>query len=265
MIEFKPDEYARITQFIQNVFNYYNGKINTVNYPARLIVDWAERRTDSRAGTTSNPDIVYIYPSVMARYVENAFQFYYIVITTIIHELYHVDQELDYMRIAFDDDYRTFIENATEFQALTYTFSHLHEINENFGLAIQYDRDIISKTLLRYSGSWYYRITYVTHILNILGEIYYDHEDCVKILSQVKYILTHKNKNLIVRIDNEEFPIMINGSLAPISIINDFFYNRYFAKRFRNVTLYTEWDDYNYYLDLEDLETKNLMIKVIDK
>ena len=70
-------------QFIERVFNYYNGRINTFN-KAILKIEWVI--TPSRIiGQTRNPNIVTIYPLVVYYIAQNDFMMKYLLIESVIH------------------------------------------------------------------------------------------------------------------------------------------------------------------------------------
>ena len=99
--------YKVTEDFIFKVFNYYNGRINAFNTPAVLSINWVNYGTI--AGSTRLPNIVEIKPMVVLSYILNKNQnlnyFYYYLLETIIHALFHVDQIIDYRRVRMDSKY----------------------------------------------------------------------------------------------------------------------------------------------------------------
>ena len=106
-----------LTDFIVKAFNYYNGKINQVNYPARLEIQWANLHGSYQAAYTSLPNKLCINAQLIFNYYENNIaQIYYEILESIIHELHHMDQIIDYSRVKYDIDYVNYIECAVETQ-----------------------------------------------------------------------------------------------------------------------------------------------------
>lgn len=156
--------------YIQMLFRYYNGRINILN-KAVLHIDYAMIMSSESLGTTTNPNIVTIYVGIIRRFASDAFEFYYMICETIIHELFHCDQDIDFTRMKYDERYRDMIEFAVEQQTTLYIATHLNEIAE-FGLAIDpgYTRfrlDWCNK--LPYSP--YHRKFYVDQILFTFTEM----------------------------------------------------------------------------------------------
>ena len=120
--------------YIQMVFKYYNGRINILN-KAVLHIDYAMIMSSDCLGTTTNPNIVTIYVGIIKRFASNAFEFYYMIYETIIHELFHCDQCIDFARVKCDQRYNDMIEFAVEQQTSLYIATHLNEAVE-FGLKI---------------------------------------------------------------------------------------------------------------------------------
>ena len=90
-----------INEFIIQVFTYYNGVINKVNYPALLQIEWIDRKDIRSIGISTSPCVVRIYPAVLLRELKtagmlNEYQIKYDLLETIIHELFHTDQVLYY-------------------------------------------------------------------------------------------------------------------------------------------------------------------------
>lgn len=51
--------------FINKVFYYYNGRINTFNNKLMLFIDWCEFRATNNGARYRHPNIVSVYPAVI--------------------------------------------------------------------------------------------------------------------------------------------------------------------------------------------------------
>ena len=51
-------------KFIVDVFNYFNGRVNTFQ-KARLFINWCNMMNTPNGGITTNPNCVTIYPNVI--------------------------------------------------------------------------------------------------------------------------------------------------------------------------------------------------------
>ena len=62
---------------ITKIFNYFNGRVNRFNSNARLEIEWGELYLQTAGAISRNPNIVIIYPKVIARYVDDIYWFWY--------------------------------------------------------------------------------------------------------------------------------------------------------------------------------------------
>lgn len=87
-----------INDFIIKVFNYYNGKINIINNKAILNINWKQSKESITMGDCTIPNVITIYPvCIMCDYNDNELKM--MIVETIVHELHHADQLLDYRLI----------------------------------------------------------------------------------------------------------------------------------------------------------------------
>ena len=249
--------------FINRVFVYYNRRINII-IPAKLIIDWVNNGTI--AGTSSNPNIVYIYPTVALNNSDNnIFTFYYLLLETIIHELFHIDQKIDYFRLKFDKKYQQEIESAVETQTALYIMGHRIEILEQFGMDITITQDHYEKIIYA-NGSKYYRKTYLLHVLNILSEILaYAHKFEEKSLVYIAESIYNKNGVIIICINGNELKLQDYNNLVDIDTVNNFFYNNYFYGNYRvftKVDINIEKTQPFIYINIE-AKIRNIMVERI--
>lgn len=99
-------------EFIQKVFNFYNGKINK-SVRAVLKINWA-MPDEELWGTTLSSGIVMIYPVAIILSSANEEVLRYVLYETVIHELSHIDQIVDYNRYVVDDEYKASVEACVE-------------------------------------------------------------------------------------------------------------------------------------------------------
>lgn len=227
-------------KFIRKVFNYYNGIINRF-CKARLIVNWSMRCNSPNGATTSNPNIVTVFPLVMNRFVNNEFQFYYVIFESIIHELYHIDQCIDFIRMTVDHLYKDQIESAVEIQTKIFMASHRKEILENFGLDISsitndyYRERIKGYDIYNYP---YKRKRIIDHWFYVLREVIHNADDLLNLYNNVLEGIVNFNTKLSIEINNNKFIIFDsndnNQFISDINEFNCFMYFNYFYYTYRN-------------------------------
>ena len=168
-------DFKYIETFIRKVFNYYNGRINVINYPAILHVEWANLYGKTIAGHSYLPNNVVIYPMIIARYYQaNTPQFYSHIIETVIHELYHMDQIIDYNLTRYSEQYVDQIERAVETQTALYMLQNQQEIAENFGIYIDEDdiRFLLSSAQYAYTSYVpYRRKRYQDQLISLISDV----------------------------------------------------------------------------------------------
>ena len=257
-----------VEYFIHKVFDFYNGKINICT-PAVLYIEWAELRTSSNGGTTVNPNVVTIYPCVIERYATSRFHFFYLILETIIHELFHVDQIIDYLRIVYDDEYAKYIEYAVETQTALYIVNHRNEICEEFGIDNLTNTDYYRGLITRYSmGYTYHRKDYTTHLLCILKEML----TCSRLFNLdylfefIRHNLNTLSGTICIIINDSRFVIQVDNKIATVEDINSFFYNNYFYGNYRDYSsakydiTYTEDDSVDISIEVK-ADIRNIMCK----
>lgn len=244
-----------IDKFIKEVFNYYNGRINTFN-KATLIIDWAYRGGSRTLGVSKNPNIVVMYPSAIMECFRG-YEKYYIT-ETIIHELLHIDQIIDYIRYSCDETYKDSIEQAVELQTAIYIESNRHEISLICRGEMP-DEVIRHLGYVRYAA--YHRKRLVDHLNSMILEL-----SNISI-SRTREIYNDLYDGLVIRPDKYTIAVIINGDrfiinnrgiIASLEEINKFF-NQYFMidARITNDVHYSHIEDKDGYVDY------NIFINVI--
>jgi hypothetical protein len=210
-----------INDFIIKVFNYYNGKINIFN-KAILNINWANLTECIDAGYSKPPNIVVINPLVIARFNNDIIDLKISILRTMIHELYHTDQIIDYNLYNSDLDYCNYIEYSCELETILYIASHILEINNIFNLDMIYDSDKYAKIIshCHIPGVKYKRRRYNDHILACIDNICnFDKE--TKILLQQDILNAFTNsKSIILEINNSIIFISFRGELMHIDQFN---------------------------------------------
>ena len=217
-----------IEDLIINVFNYFNGKINLFQR-ARLIINWCERPNDPRGGLTTNPNCVTIFPATICRYSGNITNIKINIILIIIHELYHVDQCINFQRLEVDTEYRRVIESTVEVQSMTYLYNHFNEINNLFGVNMTLKETALNELIPVYTtGNLYHRQRYLDHLLSLISDMF-SHQYYVEnnIESLVAQYYNVYNTTIDIEINDVLFIVKENDYLANVNYLNDFFYENY--------------------------------------
>ena len=162
-----------INDFITEVFSTFNGIVNPINI-AELDINWADLINTNAGGYSKTPNIVIINAAVILRfndYDEECVKS--CIVETVIHELFHCDQIIDYRRYGSDADYTNYIEHAC--QVMTYLFMSTNTgfVNRLLGFDINPE---IYKDCLKYwqaPGVYYNRRTYVDHVFMCLSQLAY--------------------------------------------------------------------------------------------
>lgn len=224
--------------FIYKVFQYYNGRINTCNL-ARLEINWVGLYDRAEAGLSRNPNLVIINPHVVARYTDDEFTFYFVILETIIHELYHQDQMIDYIKMASDPNYVTLIESAVEIQTNIYIANHINEILYNFGIdASRYGLEIYRENISLFEYGYHYkRRTWFDHILIALREVIYYFDTFTDVSDDLKKILDTGVGDFKISINGIFMDICKNGIWVNIQTLNDFLYETFFSHTVRTIAV----------------------------
>jgi Fic family protein len=167
--------------------------------------------------------------------------FLWIPIETIIHELYHTDQIISYTMLDMygndDASYRAAMESATEIQTLLYIANNLPEIQSKFKIKVDMSDDYVNSNLAVYEQFRfpYHRRRFEDHLFMLIDACVRDSkENRIKILNTIRYCICYK-KSITVTINGDTLPVQIAPAsptekpyIAPISTVNDFFYDHIF-------------------------------------
>lgn len=252
----------RVEEFANNVFNYYNGRINVFNYPATMEIEWAELWDRDTGGIYLDPNRIILHPNVIKRYYHDEYAFYYNILISIIHELHHVDQEIYCIKMMNDREYYDYIERSVETESYLWVANHQTEIEQNFGF-----RDVISynqyDNVIKHfeTGRMYKRRNYFTHCLIILKSILYTEQH------ELLDVFTAVFKNPISRIDiifNNETTICLKDGLncCPVAQLNSIFRYYIFDYLLRSVKTNYKIKDNNLIIKFDAIG-RNIMCKFI--
>lgn len=246
--------------FATKVFNYYNGRINTCNI-ARAEMNWLNMAGKNEAGISRNPNLVILYPSVIARYTDDYFQFCFVLMETIIHELFHQDQMIDYIKMTSDPNYVRLIESAVEIETNLYIANHVNEILYEFGFDIsRYNLNVYRDNVNMFECGFYYkRRTWFDHILIVLREMIYYYDTFMDVRNDLIALLTGKSNidKFRLVIDGNEILIYDRGSWINISALNNFSYENFFKYTSRVISVTYGRDNF---LEIRT-DLKNIMCK----
>ncbi len=222
-----------INTFINNVFNYYNGRINRI-IPSIIEINWCMLENSTNAGVTTTAKIVRIFPMVIARCVRNKNQLKSMLLVTIIHELYHVDQYIVPSRLEYDQEYVKSIEYPVEFMTWCYILNHEYEISQfiDFNFSIKGIMDFVN-TYSSYPYR-YHRTTYIDYLCCVIDDIcrFYDNQFYDYVKSAI-FDGFKSNKDIQIIINDNSIFIKKNNIYEDIKKVQIFLHNNYFANRCR--------------------------------
>lgn len=118
------NSYLKYYAFAQSIFNYLNGKLNTVNKISKLEI--AFENTDKYAYTDNSRVVLFLW-SILVDYTEERF-IKPIIVDVISHELAHLDQIIDGQKYKEDSGYRDMIENQAIMYSSTYIVKNYNDI-----------------------------------------------------------------------------------------------------------------------------------------
>lgn len=249
-----------INDFIIKVFNYYNGKINPIN-KAVLDINWADLAGSSDGGYSRPPNIIVINPLVISRYNENINDLKISIISTIIHELYHTDQVINYQLYAIDSNYNKCIEFSCEMETIIYIIGHQFEINTIFNLNIIFDKVQYNKMISYWHipGVRYQRRYFHEHIFMCIDNMCsFNKEVGMELHKDIKNAIIN-NKSIILKINNKAIFISYKGELMDIDEFNKLI-TPYQCNGIYKTNYEIMYEDGNILITL-DIVSKNIMCK----
>ena len=249
---------TKTENFIRSVFNYYNGRINIFN-KAILCIDWVIKRDDV-AGYSTQPNIVYIFPRTLMIISNNEDVFKFNIIMTVIHELYHTDQDVVYNHIV-DPAYNISIEYPVELMSTYYIMSHIDELEKVFNL-----KNINMPYLKKYANSFtqggylYHREDYITHFTNMLRDIFPRQADNF-INNKLMSIILDPESFIELRFSKYMIMLKEASEYCPLNILNRVFYEEVFQydKRMHNMKYFKDQHDNYHTICINKVDGCNIM------
>lgn len=255
-----------LNKFIIDVFTYYNSRINVFNRPATLYVDWLYKPDSNLCGLNLNPNKVIIYPMLIMHKAEQM-DWKMLLLQTIIHELTHVDQDIDYVRLANDVLYKQQIESACEIETYSYiainSLDICHRFNLNYYLPVETYRELINDYFEM--GYPYKRLTYISHISNIIREMNMTNND-VDLLDTFISALLRPEIDVKIHFFHEgvEFYLKQNQCLMSVQQLNDLFTQYYFKYTWRGTRMVSWFEENTFVLQIHTY-CKNMMYRLSQK
>ena len=246
--------YNEINDFIIKVFNYYNGRINVIN-KAILDINWCNLNMCNAGGFSRLPNIVIINPMVILRFHEyNEYISKVQIIETIIHELYHTDQLINYNLYISDINFNRFIEHSCELETSIYIAGHRQEIYNIFGIDVNIDKNQYNKIInyWYYPGIEYRRRYFYDHVFMCIDNLCGLGADSGSNVYNLICLTIKDQCSVIININGELIPVYTNG--IPMSI-DDF--NKTMIK-YNCTGEYTP----NFDIDIDDNENLLISIKI---
>jgi hypothetical protein len=251
-------------RFINKVFTYYNGKINVINR-AVLDINWANQLMCDAGGYSRLPNVVVINPMIISRFYEEDEHVVKVsIIETIIHELYHTDQLINYHLYTSDINYNQFIEHACQLQTTIYMTGHQQEIYNIFGVDISVDKNKYNE-MIKY---WYYPG------VNYQRRYFHDHLfmyiDNLVGLGEQNGLLVHElilktidaKKDIILNINGEEICAYREGQPVDINHLNSKLI-KYQCTGIYNPKFSLYYGDYDNMIIEIEIQVSNLMCKKV--
>ena len=213
-----------VNNFIHNVFNYYNGKINIFN-KAILIIDWANHYNSNNLANCKAPNKVTIFPMVIKRICNCMYDMMANVVECIIHELYHADQLIDYERVNVTD-YNMSIEYPVEVETNLYIINHMNELYTEFGLDISTDYNIFLNRAMQYDvGYRYIRRDYLSHLLVCFKQALFDINDFRILESYIANIRQNIRGKIFLEINGITYYLYHDGECFNLNDLNEILNN----------------------------------------
>lgn len=256
-------DYNELNDFIIKVFNYYNGRINVIN-KAVLDINWANLMGSSFGGFSRLPNIVSINIMTITRFYDNINYIKFGIIETIIHELHHTDQLINYPLYMSDMNYNKFIEYACEVQTTIYIAGHIQEIHDVFGVNVSVNSNVYDRCMANWDlqGVKYQRRYYHDHIYMCIDEIInLNKEDGMKLYQKINNEINLKN-SMYLSINDDTIKICSDNELIPIEQFNNFIINYMSTGFYYDSTMEVFKNNSIMYIDIKTT-TKEIMCKKI--
>jgi len=204
--------------FTKEVFEYYNGIINTISskYMNLEITNY-----DCNINMNKNifgyckPNTITINLSKLIRFFMCSYDILYDynsklryiniikinILYIIIHELYHVDQIVDYNKYK-DKQYRKYIEDSVEDISKKFIKDNIECIYNTFNIKFNINSKFLQYNYINYK-SYNDKIEYINYLLNYLYHENKDYATILKTAYNISIKLIDKNKEYYIKKDNK--------------------------------------------------------------
>ena len=235
MINYIIDVESRknIEEYINKIFNYYNGRINKV-IPSSINIEWVLNDITTMAITNTSKTIT-IYPMVIANYSSDYNTFKVDIIMAIIHELHHVDQYIEYSQMHYREDFVKSVEIPVEFMTWCYIANHEYEISMLSG-GYMYNANTLNYCINKYSkyNYNYYRIRSVDdYIFLIVDDILRAHANYNSYEFKPAFYECMNKPDVTLSINDNHIVIKSNNAYNNIHDLQNFAYNNYSICKYR--------------------------------
>ena len=257
------EDRKEVEDFIHKVFNYYNGRINRI-IPSFINIEWALYDITTM-GITYTSKTVTIYPMVIAKYSKGNKHFKLNIIMSIIHELYHVNQYIEYSQMHYRKDFENSVEFPVEFMTWCYITNHEYEIATLSG-GCTYNDNTLNSCISIYSAFkyGYYRIRSIDdYIFTVVDDILRSRSDYnANDFKPIFYECINK-QDVSLSINDNNIIVKSNGVYNDIQEIQKFVYNNYSMYKYReNVKgCINEYDDGSIIIQLS-IKSYNYMAEI---
>ena len=231
MVELPLESRQKVNDFITRVFNYYNGRINIFNL-AVLQIEWSLRLDSTNGATARNPNIVTIFPLVTARYSDDIYWFYHNLIISIIHELFHTDQVVCYVRM-YEPEYCKAIESVVEMETYLYIANNQSELQREFGFVdrVPYMNYYPAIESTFETGRLYQRRDYRTHCIAILQDLLHKYTD--ELINEFDKAFCDMTSVIYCKINDKSFILKNKDLCMPVMQLNQILYEEYYRYNLR--------------------------------
>lgn len=256
----------QVVKFATDVFAYYNGKINIFNTPAKLYIDFSHRYGSKMVACAKNPNSVFLYPFVLERCMcdYGPYWFWFNIYRSLIHELFHIDQDVSYVVYSYNPAYEKVIEDQVEYQTYIYLSNHKNDL-ALFGLGEHADEymDWYKEALSKYSlGMFFHRVDYISHMVSMIKDIL-----CLEthdIITNFDKVFREKDSIIDIVINDVVFRVKHAEYCMPLEQLNTIMEDQYYRFNLHRCdkAFFARREDYTWVLYIE-IENHNNMCNII--
>lgn len=180
MLSFQQER--EIIEYSNRVFNYFNGKINRV-VPAKLNI---RNNLDKNILAQNVFNIINLYLYNIISYYKDINEIKLNIIITIVHELSHIEQDVDSLKYIRNDEYCRLIENQNNYNTYRYLYHNHVDISNSLNIILDLELGYIYNNYIYYSEYGQYQSIDLCN--------YY--KKCIKLIS-----VHNSDKNIQLQID----------------------------------------------------------------